>query len=78
MNKPVLACIINTNTGAISDAITQADSTALRLKVRDELIPAHGENSFMTVEFRIASFSLKYLRTRLSADADLNPVTLLW
>lgn len=78
MNNPVSACIINTKTGEISDTITRADSTALRLKVRDELIPAHGANSFMTVEFRIASFNLRYLKTRLSSDADLNPVTLLW
>lgn len=77
MKKPITACIINARTGEISDAITHADATALRLKVRDELTPEHGRNAFHTVEFNLSIFSLKNLLAKLHPDANTAPITLL-
>jgi hypothetical protein len=50
--KAIVAGIIDTRTGAISDTITNpSGKTRLYLKVRDELNAVHGKDAFMVFEF---------------------------
>lgn len=66
----IIAGIIDTRTGAITDTVTHPqDKTALRLKVRDELNVAHGKGAFMAFELDTSlGFNLGYLRKHMQTD----------
>lgn len=72
--KTIVAGIINTRTGDISDTTTNTSAkTRLFLKVRDELNIQHGQNAFMVFEFNsIGMGNIDYVKRHIkSSDPDL-------
>lgn len=67
----IVAGIINTRTGEISDTITStAGKVRLFLKVRDELNVQHGKNAFMVFEFNSAcSGNIDYVKRNMQTEA---------
>lgn len=74
----IIAGIINTRTGEISETVTSVGSkTALRLKVRDELNQAHGDNAFMVFEFKSWDTRIDHIERNMHKDAPANALNTL-
>lgn len=66
--KAIVAGIINTKTGEISDTISNASGkTKLYLKARDELNATHGKNAFMTFEFNGLG-NISYVKKHMASN----------
>lgn len=74
--KAIVAGIINTLTGDISDTTTNTSAkTRLFLKARDELNVQHGQNAFMVFEFNsIGMGNIDYIKRHIKSG---NPDSLL-
>jgi hypothetical protein len=75
-SKAIVAGIINTLTGEISDTTTNTSAkTRLFLKARDELNIQHGQNAFMVFEFNsIGMGNIDYIKRHIKSE---NPDSLL-
>jgi len=75
----IIAGIINTQTGEISDTVTRSDNrsadarakTYLRLKVRDELNTEFGKNAFMSFELDSALTNISYIKGFMPKNKDV-------
>lgn len=78
--KEIVAGIINTTTGEITDTITNPSyKIKLALKVRDELNSVHGKNAYMEFHFNFdgnVSFVKRHMKSDASLTKDLDLLSL--
>lgn len=67
--QPVIAAIIDTRTGEISETTTiTKEKNRLRLKVRDELNSVHGRDTFLLLDFSPVSRNVNWVKSLMKTE----------